>query len=153
MGPFNYTVKTNVCPKVFIFLTVFTIPCQRAVLFHYWTLQGFCYFETVPIFGTNKGEAFREANQFCSTSSCFLQILSIGLLIIAEHLKDQILMKKKSVKLGTLTRREQVAKLAARSLMEVIWAAATRSELAAMFDSPAMTRADLERIGAMSGVI
>lgn len=55
--------------------------------------------------------------------------------------------------MGTLTRREQVAKLAARSLMEVIWAAATRSELAAMFDSPAMTRADLERIGAMSGVI
>lgn len=68
-------------------------------------------------------------------------------------MKDQILMKKKSVKLGTLTRREQVAKLAARSLMEVIWAAATRSELAAMFDSPAITRADLERIGAMSGVI
>lgn len=53
--------------------------------------------------------------------------------------------------MGTLTRPEQVAKLAARSLMEVIWAAATRNELAAMFDSPAMmTRADWERIGTPS---
>ncbi|KAM1067833.1 hypothetical protein ACFX2J_022782 [Malus domestica] len=42
-----------------------------------------------------------------------------------------------------LTRREQVAKLGARSLTKVIWAAATRTELAAMFDSPGMmTRTD-----------
>lgn len=46
--------------------------------------------------------------------------------------------KKEVKKIGTLTRRKQVAKLAASSFMEVIWAAATQIELAAMFESPAM---------------
>lgn len=42
----------------------------------------------------------------------------------------------------TLTRREQVAKLAARSLIDVIWATATRTELAAaaMADSESPAR-------------
>ncbi|TQD75568.1 hypothetical protein C1H46_038911 [Malus baccata] len=45
-------------------------------------------------------------------------------------------------KMGASTSREPVAKLAASSLMEVFWAAATRIDLAAMFESPAMvTRA------------
>lgn len=58
--------------------------------------------------------------------------------------------KSESEKVGTLTRREQVAKLAARSLMEVIWAAATRRELAAMLDAPAL---DLGGIGEVGGVM
>ena len=45
----------------------------------------------------------------------------------------------------TLTRREQVAKLAERSLMEVICATATRTEFAAMVKSP-------EYVGRITGM-
>ena len=50
----------------------------------------------------------------------------------------------------TLTRREQVAKLEARSLMEVIWAAATRTEFAAISEVESLVnarRSRWERIG------
>lgn len=43
---------------------------------------------------------------------------------------------------GTLTRREQVPKLTARLLTEVIWAAAILTELAIAMDFPAPVEAE-----------
>ncbi|KAM1367749.1 hypothetical protein ACFX2H_001148 [Malus domestica] len=67
-----------------------------------------------------------------------------------ETLDEDILLKEGQITIlkDTIGRNksfdppERVAKLAASSLMEVIWAAATLIELVAMFESPAMvTRA------------
>ncbi|KAM1053721.1 hypothetical protein ACFX2J_001193 [Malus domestica] len=76
-----------------------------------------------------------------------------------ETLDEDILLKEGQITIlkDTIGRNKsfdppEVAKLAASSLMEVIWAAATRIELVAMFASPAMvTRAagneSLRRLG------